>query len=41
MSKYDVSRFKNVTVALNTPFNASGDIDLDAAKKLTRYSEGC
>lgn len=37
MSKYDVSRFKNVTVALNTPFNASGDIDLDAAKKLTRY----
>ena len=37
MSKYDVSRFKNVTVALNTPFTASGDIDLDAAKKLTRY----
>ena len=37
MSKYDVSRFKNVTVALNTPFKANGDIDLDAAKKLTRY----
>lgn len=37
MMKYDVSRFRNVTVALNTPFTASGDIDLDAAKKLTRY----
>lgn len=37
MSKYDVSRFKNVTVALNTPFRTNGDLDLDAAKKLTRY----
>lgn len=37
MSKYDVSRFKNVTVALNTPFKANGSIDPDAAKKLTRY----
>lgn len=37
MSKYNVSRFKEVTVALNTPFKADGDIDLDAAKKLTRY----
>lgn len=37
MSKYDVSRFKNVTVALNTPFKENGDLDLDAAKKLTRY----
>lgn len=37
MSKYDVSRFKNVTVALNTPFKANGDVDLEAAKKLTRY----
>ena len=37
MSKYDVSRFKNVTVALNTPFRANGDVDLAAAKKLTRY----
>lgn len=37
MSKYDVSRFKNVTVALNTPFLANGDVDLLATKKLTRY----
>lgn len=37
MSKYDVNRFRNVTVALNTPFTASGDLDLAAAKKLTRY----
>lgn len=37
MSKYDVNRFRNVTVALNTPFTPSGDLDLAAAKKLTRY----
>ena len=37
MSKYDVSRFKNVTVALNTPFDKNGEIDLSATKKLTRY----
>lgn len=37
MSKFDVSRFKNVTVALNTPFNSNGDLDLAAAKKLVRY----
>lgn len=37
MSKYDVSRFRNVTVALNTPFKENGDLDLDAVKKLTRY----
>lgn len=37
MSKYDVSRFRNVTVALNTPFNTLGDIDLKATKALTRY----
>lgn len=37
MSKYDVSKFRNVTVALNTPFTASGDVDLTAAKKLVRY----
>ena len=28
MSKYDVSRFRNVTVALNTPFTKSGEVDL-------------
>ncbi|MEF9959996.1 MAG: dihydrodipicolinate synthase family protein [Niameybacter sp.] len=37
MSKYETSRFRNVTVALNTPFDACGDIDLKAAKALTRY----
>lgn len=37
MSKYDVSCFKHVTVALNTPFDAQGDLDLAATKKLTRY----
>ena len=37
MVKYDVSRFKNVTVALNTPFKRNGDFDVDATKKLTRY----
>lgn len=37
MSKYDVSRFRNVTVALNTPFTKSGEVDLAAARRLTRY----
>ncbi|MEG1847361.1 MAG: dihydrodipicolinate synthase family protein [Lachnospiraceae bacterium] len=37
MSKYDVSRFKEVTVALNTPFKANGDLNLEASKKLVRY----
>ncbi|MEG0013715.1 MAG: dihydrodipicolinate synthase family protein [Cellulosilyticaceae bacterium] len=37
MLKYDTSRFRNVTVALNTPFDANDDIDLKAAKALTRY----
>ncbi|MGL6173200.1 MAG: dihydrodipicolinate synthase family protein [Cellulosilyticaceae bacterium] len=37
MSKYDISRFKQVTVALNTPFDSQGDIDLQATKALTRY----
>lgn len=37
MSKYDVSKFKSVTVALNTPFTASEEIDLAATKKVVRY----
>lgn len=37
MSKYDVSKFKNVTVALNTPFDKNGDLDLAAAKRVVRY----
>lgn len=40
MSKYDVSRFRNVTVALNTPFAKNGDVDLAAARRLTRYYIG-
>jgi len=37
MSKYDVSRFRNVTVALNTPFDQNGELDLAATKKVVRY----
>lgn len=33
MSKYDVSRFRNVTVALNTPFTKSGEVDLARRQK--------
>ena len=35
MSKYDVSRFRNVTVALNTPFTKSGEVDLAGQKAYT------
>lgn len=37
MSKYDLSRFKNVTVAFNTPFDKDGELDVKAAKQLSRY----
>lgn len=37
MSKYDVSRFRNVTVALNTPFDSHGNLNLPAVKALSRY----
>lgn len=37
MSKYNTSQFRNVTIALNTPFTSTGDIDLKATKALTRY----
>lgn len=37
MHKYDVNRFRNVTIALNTPFDKEGALDTEAAKKLTRY----
>lgn len=37
MSKYDVSKFKTVTVALNTPFSANEELDLAATKKVVRY----
>ncbi|MEG0271959.1 MAG: dihydrodipicolinate synthase family protein [Hydrogenoanaerobacterium sp.] len=37
MSKYDVSKFRNVTVAFNTPFDKSGEVDLKGCKNLARY----
>lgn len=37
MSKYDVNRFKEVTVALNTPFTADGAVDVEAVKAVSRY----
>lgn len=37
MSKYNIEKFKNVTVALNTPFDSKEDIDLKATKKVVRY----
>lgn len=37
MSKYDVSKFRNVTVALNTPFDKNGEVDAAATKAVARY----
>ncbi len=37
MPKYNVSRFRHVTIALNTPFDSNGDVDKTACKKLARY----
>ena len=37
MSKYDVSKFREVTVALNTPFDAQGELDIEATKRVVRY----
>lgn len=37
MSKYDVNKFKNVTVALNTPFDKTGAVDVAATKAVSRY----
>ncbi|MEG0564788.1 MAG: dihydrodipicolinate synthase family protein [Hungatella sp.] len=37
MSKYDVNKFKNVTVALNTPFDKNGDVDVAATKAIANY----
>lgn len=34
---YTMDRFKNVTVALNTPFKENGDVDLDTTRKLVNY----
>ena len=37
MSKYDISKFRNVTVALNTPFQKDGSVDVEAVKAVCRY----
>lgn len=37
MSRYDVSKFREVTVALNTPFDAQGELDIEATKRVVRY----
>lgn len=37
MSIFNLEKFKNVTVALNTPFKQNGEVDLDATKKLAQY----
>ena len=37
MSKFDVSKFKHVTVALNTPFTSDGSVDVNAVKAVSRY----
>ena len=37
MGKYDTSKLKHLTVALNTPFKANEEIDLTATKKVVRY----
>lgn len=37
MSKYDVSNLKQVTVALNTPFDENGEVDAVASKRVARY----
>ena len=37
MSKYDINKFKHVTVALNTPFKEDGSVNVDAVKAVSRY----
>jgi len=37
MSKFDINKFKHVTVALNTPFQADGSVDTEAVKAVSRY----
>ena len=34
---YSIDKFKNITVALNTPFKENGDVDLEATRKLVNY----
>ncbi len=37
MSKYDINKFRNITVALNTPFQKDGSVDVQAVKNVSRY----
>jgi N-acetylneuraminate lyase len=37
MSKYSTAKFRNVTVAFNTPFDPHDCVDLKACRKLARY----
>lgn len=37
MSKYDISKFKNITVAFNTPFAKDESLDVNGVKALARY----
>lgn len=37
MSKFDVNKFKHVTVALNTPFKEDGGVDLGAVRNVVNY----
>ncbi len=37
MSKFDTNIFRNVTVALNTPYDHEGNLSIPASKKLARY----
>ena len=34
---YNIERFKNITVALNTPFKENGEVDIETTKKLVNY----
>ena len=37
MSKYNIEKFKHVTVALNTPFAKDGSVDVESVKAVSRY----
>lgn len=37
MSKYDINKFRHITVALNTPFQKDGSVDVEAVKAVSRY----
>lgn len=37
MNSYNLDRFKGITIAMYSCYNASGEIDLEAARRLARY----